>query len=194
MSSDPAADAPTETEVAELLAIPLHMLSRHWGDVVGMEHSRWQMRTFGLFLLLFLVLVTIFFILGASFTDGPALDRLEAIGNAYNSGKVDLYASLAGLWEIWTGPDGGEVQSCTILTTDANDLMAPIHNRMPVILEEADWAEWLGSGADDPPARLAQLQHLFRPYDGKKMKLRPVSTYVNSPRNEGEQCIAPVAA
>ncbi|WP_374283530.1 hypothetical protein [Desulfovibrio sp.] len=83
-----------------LLAIPLHMLSRHWGDVVGMEHSRWQMRTFGLFLLLFLVLVTIFFILGASFTDGPALDRLEAIGNAYNSGKVDLYASLAGLWEI----------------------------------------------------------------------------------------------
>ena len=83
-----------------LLAIPLHMLSRHWGDVVGMEHSRWQMRTFGLFLLLFLVLVTIFFILGASYTDGPALDRLEAIGNAYNSGKVDLYASLAGLWEI----------------------------------------------------------------------------------------------
>ena len=83
-----------------LLAIPLHMLARHWGDVVGMEHSRWQMRTFGLFLLLFLVLVTIFFILGASFTDGPALDRLEAIGNAYNSGKVDLYASLAGLWEI----------------------------------------------------------------------------------------------
>ena len=83
-----------------LLAIPLHMLSRHWGDVVGMEHSRWQMRTFGLFLLLFLVLVTIFFILGASFTDGPALDRLEAIGNAYNTGKADLYASLAGLWEI----------------------------------------------------------------------------------------------
>ena len=83
-----------------LLAIPLHMLARHRADVVGMEHSRWQMRTFGLFLLLFLVLVTIFFILGASFTDGPALDRLEAIGNAYNSGKVDLYASLAGLWEI----------------------------------------------------------------------------------------------
>ena len=83
-----------------LLAIPLHMLARHWGDVVGMEHSRWQMRTFGLFLLLFLVLVTIFFILGASFTDGPALDRLEAIGNAYNTGKTDLYASLVGLWAV----------------------------------------------------------------------------------------------
>jgi putative SOS response-associated peptidase YedK len=63
---------------------------------------------------------------------------------------------------------------------------------MPVILEEADWAEWLGSGSDDPPAHLAQLQHLFRPYDGKKMKLRRVSTYVNSPRNEGEQCIEAV--
>ena len=83
-----------------LLAIPLHFFARHMGDVVGVAHSRWQMRTFGLFLLLFLVLVTIFFILGASYTDGPALDRLEAIGNAYNSGKVDLYASLAGLWEI----------------------------------------------------------------------------------------------
>ena len=83
-----------------LLAIPLHMLARHMGDVAGIEHSRWQMRTFGLFLLLFLVLVAIFFILGASFTDGPALDRLEAIGNAYNTGKTDLYASLVGLWAV----------------------------------------------------------------------------------------------
>ena len=83
-----------------LLAIPLHFLARRIGDFAGVAHSRWQMRTFGLFLLLFLGLVAIFFILGASFTDGPALDRLEAIGNAYNSGKVDLYASLAGLWEI----------------------------------------------------------------------------------------------
>ena len=83
-----------------LLAIPLHMVARHMGDVVGMEHSRWQMRTFGLFLLLFLVLVASFFILGVSFTNDPALDRLEAIGNAYNTGKADLYASLAGLWEI----------------------------------------------------------------------------------------------
>jgi len=83
-----------------LLAIPLHMVARRMGDVVGMEHSRWQMRTFGLFLLLFLALVASFFILGVSFTNGPALDRLEAIGNAYNMGKADLYTSLAALWEI----------------------------------------------------------------------------------------------
>ena len=83
-----------------LLAIPLHMVARRMGDVVAMEHSRWQMRTFCLFLLLFLALVASFFILGVSFTNGPALDRLEAIGNAYNTGKADLYASLACLWEI----------------------------------------------------------------------------------------------
>lgn len=83
-----------------LLAIPLHFFARRSGDFTGVAHSRWQMRTFSLFLLLFLSLVGIFFILGASFTDGPALDRLEAIGSAYNSGKVDLYASLASLWEV----------------------------------------------------------------------------------------------
>jgi len=83
-----------------LLAIPLHIIARRVGDFVGVAHSRWQMRTFGLFLLLFMTLVAIFFILGASCTDGPALDRLEAIGNAYNTGKADLYASLAGLWAV----------------------------------------------------------------------------------------------
>ena len=83
-----------------LLAIPLHLFARRIGDVAGVAHSRWQMRTFGLFLLLFLALVAIFFALGASCTDGPALDRLETIGNAYNAGTVNLYASLAGLWDI----------------------------------------------------------------------------------------------
>ena len=83
-----------------LLAIPLHFFARRVGDFAGVAHSRWQMRTLGLFLLLFLGLVGIFFILGASCTDGPALDRLELIGNAYNAGKVDLYASLVGLWEV----------------------------------------------------------------------------------------------
>jgi putative SOS response-associated peptidase YedK len=63
---------------------------------------------------------------------------------------------------------------------------------MPVILPEEDWAEWLGSGSEDPPAKLSKLPHLLRPYDSTRMKLRPVSTYVNNPRNEGEQCITPV--
>jgi putative SOS response-associated peptidase YedK len=65
---------------------------------------------------------------------------------------------------------------------------------MPLILDEADWVEWLGTGSEDTPSHLSKLQHLFRSYDDKKMKLRPVSTYVNSPRNEGEKCIEPVPA
>lgn len=83
-----------------LLAIPLHLYARRIGDFAGVAHSRWQMRTIGVFLLLFLALVAMFFILGASSVDGPALDRLEIIGNAYNSGKADLYASLVELWAI----------------------------------------------------------------------------------------------
>jgi hypothetical protein len=83
-----------------LLAIPLHLFARRNGDFAGVAHSRWQMRTFGLFLLLFLAVVAIFFALGASCSDGPALDKLESIGNAYNAGKADLYASLASLWAV----------------------------------------------------------------------------------------------
>jgi putative SOS response-associated peptidase YedK len=99
---------------------------------------------------------------------------------------------FAGLWERWTSPDGSEIESCTILTTDANELMAPVHNRMPVILAPDDYAAWLGTGVDDTPAALATLQHLFRPYPSEGMKLYPVSTYVNNPRNDREACVKPV--
>jgi len=99
--------------------------------------------------------------------------------------------ALAGLWETWVGPDGGEVDSCTILTTDPNDLMATIHNRMPVILAPEDWSEWLGVGGDDSPAKLSKLQHLFRPFAAEQMRLRQVSSYVSNARNEGEACITP---
>lgn len=98
---------------------------------------------------------------------------------------------FAGLWETWTSPDGSEIESCTILTTDANELMSSVHNRMPLILAQEDWSEWLSTGVDDPPAKLSTLQHLFRPYPGERMQMAPVSTYVNNARNEGEECIAP---
>jgi putative SOS response-associated peptidase YedK len=98
--------------------------------------------------------------------------------------------ALAGLWETWVGPDGSEVDSCTILTTDPNDLMATIHNRMPVILSPEDWREWLGVGGDDPPAKLSKLLHLFRPFPADRMRSHQVSSYVSNARNEGEACIA----
>lgn len=96
---------------------------------------------------------------------------------------------LAGLWESWHGPNGEAIESCTILTTDANEAITPLHDRMPVILAPEDYDEWLGDGKDATPAHLSRLKHLFRPYPSAQMQLYPVSTYVNSPRNEGKECI-----
>ncbi|MCP5096005.1 MAG: SOS response-associated peptidase [Chloroflexi bacterium] len=95
--------------------------------------------------------------------------------------------SLAGLWEMWRTPDGDALQTCTILTTRPNELMAPIHNRMPVILEPEDMDMWL-----DPGNSPNQAMHLFRPYPSEKITAYPVSTFVNSPRNDAAQCIAPI--
>lgn len=97
--------------------------------------------------------------------------------------------ALAGLWETWHAPDGGEIDSCTILTTGPNEMMAPIHNRMPVIIEPADYGLWL-----DPGDRPEDGLHLLRPYPADKMRFYPVSTFVNNARNEGDQCIQPLAA
>jgi putative SOS response-associated peptidase YedK len=97
--------------------------------------------------------------------------------------------AFAGLWETWSSPDGGELESCTILTTDPNDLMAEIHNRMPVIIAPDDYREWLSTGVDDTPAKLSKLAHLFRPFPANLMQAKPVNTYVNNPRNEGPECL-----
>lgn len=95
--------------------------------------------------------------------------------------------SFAGLWEIWNSPGGDTIQSCTILTTEPNELMAQIHNRMPVILEEADWEAWL-----DPEPNPEQDLHLLRPYPAHKMAAYPISTLVNNPRNDTPEIIEPI--
>ncbi|RMH01908.1 MAG: SOS response-associated peptidase [Chloroflexi bacterium] len=95
---------------------------------------------------------------------------------------------FAGLWETWFGPDGSEVDSCTILTTTPNALMQEIHNRMPVILEPDEFDAWLFPDLTPDGGR-----HLLRPYPADKMTAYPVSTYVNNPHNEGPQCIARIA-
>ena len=96
--------------------------------------------------------------------------------------------SMAGLWEIWHAPDGGELETCTILTTTPNTLMEPIHNRMPVILDPADYSMWL-----DPETAPDQLNHLLRPFDPARLAAFPVSTAVNRPQNDTAECIAPLA-
>lgn len=98
--------------------------------------------------------------------------------------------AFAGLWEHWQSPDGSELESCTILTTAANEIMGPLHNRMPVILDPADFGDWLhsdGQGQD-------RLHHLLRPADDELLTAYPVSTFVNRPQNEAPDCIAPLAA
>jgi putative SOS response-associated peptidase YedK len=98
--------------------------------------------------------------------------------------KDDRPFAFAGLWEHW-GRDGQEIDSCTIITTDANELMAPIHNRMPVIVAPSDYDLWL----DPAIQEVERLQPLLRPYPPGEMTAYPVSTVVNNPRNEVAQCV-----
>ncbi len=97
--------------------------------------------------------------------------------------NAQLFA-FAGLWEQWNLPDEDIINSCTILTTEANDLLRPIHDRMPVILESKNYGLWLDSETQQP-----QLQQLLRPYQADLMTSCTVSTKVNNPKNNTPECI-----
>ena len=97
--------------------------------------------------------------------------------------------AFAGLWESWRDPQGDllagtAIETCTIITTDANALVAPIHHRMPVILAPDAWKTWLDpeTGADD-------LQTLLRPCPADQMATHRVSRIVNNARNEDPACV-----
>lgn len=92
---------------------------------------------------------------------------------------------FAGLWERWESPDGEEIQSCTILTTEANDLLRSIHDRMPVILDPKDYDLWLNPQKQNSES----LQQLLRPYQAEAMTCYAVSTKVNNPANNIPECI-----
>lgn len=93
--------------------------------------------------------------------------------------------AFAGLWEEWRGPDGTPLRSCTIITCDANETMAPIHDRMPVILPPGAWDTWLDPANHDVPA----LDKLLVPAPPALLVARTVSTDVNSVRNSGAHLI-----
>ena len=98
--------------------------------------------------------------------------------------RSDRPFGLAGLWERWE--KGSEpVESCTILTTDANELMQPIHERMPVILPPDQYALWLDPRCQDTE----KLAELLRPYPSKDMVAYRVSTLVNNPENDVPKCV-----
>lgn len=107
----------------------------------------------------------------------PTLFRLDS----------GLPMAFAGVWERWRGPDG-VLRTCSILTTDANDVVRPLHDRMPVILPRRSWDAWL-----DPNQRdAAAVRHLLAPYALDDLEAVPVGTAVNNVKNEGPQLIEPV--
>jgi putative SOS response-associated peptidase YedK len=94
--------------------------------------------------------------------------------------------AFAGLWERWPQPGGGVLRSCTIITCPANELVALVHDRMPVILAPEDFERWLDPGQDQGHA-------LLKPYPAAPLEAFPVSARVNSPNNDDPECIAPLA-
>lgn len=99
----------------------------------------------------------------------------------------ELFA-FAGLWERWEGEQGKFIDSCTIIVTDANELIQPIHDRMPVVLEPADYETWLNPDNKN----VSILASLLKPNPSEKMESYPVSLQVNSPKNENPECIVPL--
>lgn len=95
--------------------------------------------------------------------------------------------AFAGLWDRWSG-NGDVIDSCTIITTEANDLVRTIHDRMPVILSPEDFELWLESDVQD----LARLQALLMPYPAEELDAYPVARTVGNPRAQGPELVEPV--
>lgn len=95
--------------------------------------------------------------------------------------KDDHPFGFAGLWERWSR-DGEEIESCTIITCEPNEMMMPIHNRMPVILDRDDYDQWLMGDSKE-------VGELLRPFQADRMMAYPVSTLVNNTANDVERCM-----
>jgi putative SOS response-associated peptidase YedK len=95
--------------------------------------------------------------------------------------------AFAGLWEHWKAADGDIIESCTILTTESNELVGQLHNRMPVILDRKHYELWLDTSVTNVEA----LRPLFNPFPAETMQYFAVSTHVNKPANDDPLCIEP---
>jgi putative SOS response-associated peptidase YedK len=96
--------------------------------------------------------------------------------------------AFAGLWEKWRTPEGQSLESCSILTTQANELLGAVHDRMPVILHPETYDLWL----DGDVRKQGLRQELLRPFPAAEMTAYPVSASVNSPRHQGEGLVLPL--
>ena len=96
------------------------------------------------------------------------------------------FFSLAGLWETWEG-EGEVIRSCTIIVGEANALLQPIHDRMPVMLPRESWSAWL-----DPSTPLEAVRQLLQPPPARGMRAYRVSSHVNNPKNDDPECLIPL--
>jgi len=99
----------------------------------------------------------------------------------------DSLFAFAGLWDQWEDAAGAAIESCSILTTTPNTLLADVHDRMPVILRREDYDLWLDPGFSDVKA----LAEILVPFDAAQMRRYPVSTRVNAVTNDDPDCVAP---
>ena len=101
--------------------------------------------------------------------------------------EKNLFA-IAAIWEHWESPDGSQIDSCALLTTEANALMRSFHHRMPVILERGDFERWL----DPAVEKKEMLEDLLAPYPAERMTFYPLGRLVDNPRNDLPACMAPL--
>lgn len=100
----------------------------------------------------------------------------------------DSTFALGGIWEFWATPGEDPVLSCAVIVTHANELMAHIHDRMPLIIAREDWDRWLDPELTDPDA----IQQLLKPFPADEMRAYRVSTRVNNARNEDPELVRPL--
>ncbi len=113
------------------------------------------------------------------------------------AGKKPVYIHLksgkpmgfAGLYSIWTSPEGEKINTCTIIVTNANDLVAPVHDRMPVIVDPDDQDTWLDPAVKEP----IDLVHILKTYPSDELEMYNVSPKVNSPKNNTSDLIKEIA-
>jgi len=114
------------------------------------------------------------------------------------TGKIPHYVTMrdgsplafAGIWESWKTSEGESIETCAILTTAANSLMAPIHDRIPVILHLTEFDHWLDRSVNNPQ----KLQRIYQPYPSELLQEWEVSTVVNNASHETPETIAPLQA
>ena len=99
----------------------------------------------------------------------------------------DCLFALAGLWGRWREPAGAVIESCSIVTTTPNALLADIHDRMPVILRQDNYDLWLDPGFKD----VKTLAAFLTPFDAAKMRSFPVSSRINAVANDDPECVVP---